>query len=278
MKLQAFLALVTYPDASADAVAAHAVAIAARLDAALHARVMIPDFPPVSNTLSRLLLDLPKVIEDTEAASRGRGAHLLARVREAAAAAGIEVTAGEVTAPLAGLADAAAVQARYHDVGLVGWEAGNAASQMTAEAVIFGSGRPAVLLPELWDIAATDHVAVAWDGSRAAARAVADAQPFLSRAARITVLTVTDEKPLQEKNPGERLAEGLRRRSLPAEAVALRTEDCPIGEALQQRAIERGCNLLVMGGYGHSRIRDFVLGGATKGVLGNLLMPVLLSH
>ena len=278
MKFQAFLPLVTYPDPNAEAIVAHAVAVASRLDAVLHARALIPDFPPVSNTLSRLMLDLPRVIEDTEAASHERGANLLAEVRKSAAAAGVEATAGEITAPLAAIGDAAAAQARYHDFGLVGWESGNAASQMIAEAVIFGSGRPVVLLPELWDIAAIDHVAIAWDGGRAAARAVADAQPLLARAARISVLTVTDEKPLQEKDPGERLAEGLRRRGLPAETAALRTEDCPISVTLQQRAIERGCNLLVMGGYGHSRIRDFVLGGATKGVLGDLLMPVLLSH
>ena len=276
MKFQAFLPLVTYPDPNAEAIVAHAVAVASRLDAVLHARALIPDFPPVSNTLSRLLLDLPRVIEDTEAASHERGANLLAEVRKSAAAAGVEATAGEITAPLAAIGDAAAAQARYHDFGLVGWESGNAASQMIAEAGIFGSGRPVVLLPGLWGIAAVGQLAIPC--GRAAARAVADAQPLLARAARISVLTVTDEKPLQEKDPGERLAEGLRRRGLPAETAALRTEDCPISETLQQRAIERGCNLLVMGGYGHSRIRDFVLGGATKGVLGDLLMPVLLSH
>jgi nucleotide-binding universal stress UspA family protein len=65
---------------------------------------------------------------------------------------------------------------------------------------------------------------------------------------------------------------------LPATAVEIRAEDCPISATLQQRAIELGATLLVMGGYGHSRVRDFVLGGATEGVLGNLEMPVVLSH
>ena len=65
---------------------------------------------------------------------------------------------------------------------------------------------------------------------------------------------------------------------LPAEPVALSVGDYPIGEALQHAAVERDAGLLVMGGYGHSRLRDFVLGGATAGVLSDLRLPVLLSH
>jgi nucleotide-binding universal stress UspA family protein len=149
---------------------------------------------------------------------------------------------------------------------------------MTAEAVVFGSGRPAILLPEAVDVSTIDHVAVAWDGSRVAARAAADARPFLEHATRISVITVLDEKPLKEKDAGARLAGELRKHGLKAEAVPVHARDCPIAETLQQTALDNGCQLLVMGGYGHSRIRDFVLGGATEGVLSDLRMPVLLSH
>jgi len=176
------------------------------------------------------------------------------------------------------MADVAGEHARYYDFSLVGWEAGNITSQATAEAVVFGSGRPTILLPELVDISAIDHVAIAWDGSRVAARAVADAQAFLKRADRVSVLTVVDEKPLKEKAAHERLASALRQRGIEAEAVSIRGQDCPVAQTLQETAIERDCQLLVMGGYGHSRLRDFVLGGATQGVLFNLLVPVLLSH
>lgn len=278
MKLQAFLPLVTYPDANADAVAAHAVTLAARIGAELHALAINVDIPDVSNALSKLLLDTPAMIRQAEAASRQRGDHLLAAVKEKASASGVEAVTNSVTASLATLGDTAALHARYFDLSLIGWEAGNSTSRMTAEAVIFGSGRPAILLPELSDIAAMDHVAIAWDGSHVAARAVADARLFLERAERISVITVVDEKPLKEKDPGERLAAALRERGLNAEAVSTEAEDCPIDETLQQVAIERGCKLLVMGGYGHSRVRDFVLGGATEGVLTELKMPILLSH
>ena len=183
------------------------------------------------------------------------------------------MTTEEAAAGIALLADAAATRARYCDISLIGWESGNPTSRMTAETVLFGSGRPAVLLPELSGVAPLDHLAIAWDGSRVAARAVADAQPFLERASRITVLTVLDEKPLKERDAGERLVEALRRRGLAAEAASVNAEDCPIAETLQQRAIERGSDLLVMGAYGHSRVRDFVLGGATAGILSDLLLP-----
>src|SRR5690606_33487984 len=194
----------------------------------------------------------------------------LALVREKAQAAGVDVATAAIAAPLASLAEYAATRARYFDLSLVGWEAGNTTSRTTAEAVVFGSGRPTILLPELSDIAAFEHVAIAWAGSRVAARAVADARPFLQHASRISVITVLGEKPLKEKDVGDRLAEVLRERGLDATAISVKAQDCPIAETLQQTAIERGARLLIMGGYGHSRIRDFVLGGATAGVLNDL--------
>jgi nucleotide-binding universal stress UspA family protein len=94
----------------------------------------------------------------------------------------------------------------------------------------------------------------------------------------ITVVTVTDEKPLPGQDIGERLAQGLRTRGLVAEAASIQAGDRSIGTALQEHALKIGGDLLVMGGYGHSRVRDFVLGGATEGILTDLRLPVLLSH
>lgn len=277
MKLRTFLPLVTYTDPNSDAVAANAVAVARHLDAALDALAVNVTIPPVSNALSRFLIDVPDMIREAEAASRRRGEHLLGMVAERAAEAGVEATTGAVTVAPGLLAETAATHARYGDFCLAGWEAGNPTSSATAEAMVFGAGRPVVLLPELSAADSFDHVAIAWDGSRVAARAVADARPFLARSARISVLSVVDEKPLNLE-AAEQLADGLRRRGLRADAVPLRGAGAPVAETLQQSALERGCTLLAMGGYGHSRMRDFVLGGATRGVLDDLLLPVLLSH
>ncbi|WP_256753207.1 universal stress protein [Mesorhizobium sp. Mes31] len=278
MKLQAFLPLVTHPHGNSDAIASNATAIAAYLGAELHAEVISAHISNASTVMSRLLPKLPELIREAEAASRQRGEHLLEKIREEAAKKPVKLTTGVSSAALLLTGEAAAIEARYFDISLHGWETGNSTSRATAEAVMFGSGRPAILLPEALAIGTMGHVAIAWDGSRVAARAVADAKPFLERASKITVFTIVDEKPLTEEDGAERLAGGLRRRGLAAEAASIDIEDRPVGIGLQVHALERGANLLVMGGYGHSVVRDFVLGGATEDVLDDLRLPVLFSH
>ena len=278
MKLHAFAPLATYPEANSETSAAHLVSAAAALDAKLHVLALNAQIPDVSNALSKFLLDTPRMVREAEAESRDRGEHLLGIVRDKAQALSVACETDSIAAPITSIGEIAGRRARYFDLTLLGWEAENATSRAMAESVIFECGRPVLLLPELSDIGSFDHVAIAWDGSQVAARAVADARIFLERATRISVLTVVDEKPLDESGIGEKLAAALLDHNLPAQSVALEAEDCPIAETLQQEAISRGCKLLVMGGYGHSRMRDFVLGGATEGVLSDLLMPVLLSH
>jgi len=278
MKTHAFLPIATYPETIGEAALGNAVEIAAKIGASLRVVAIKADIPDVSNALSKFLLDTPQLIRDAETKSRIEGDRLAHFVEDKANAIGVEVSAGSVTAPIAALADVAAVHARYLDLSLVPVEYSNETSRMMAEVVVFGSGRPVLLVPDRLKPSAFDHVAIAWDGSRAAARAVADARAILERAKRISVLTVYDEKPIKEKDAGERLAAALRESGLPAQALVLDSEDCPIAETLQLGALEHNANLLVMGGYGHSRLRDFVLGGATTGVLADLRLPVLLSH
>jgi len=212
-----------------------------------------------------------------EAASRHNGERLLAKVTEEGTRQGIAVATESEAVLLATQGEIAAEHARYFDLAVVGWAPNDPASRMIAEAMIFGSGRPVVLWPDSASSTTIDRVAIAWDGSRVAARAVHDALPFLMVASKIHVLTASDEKPLKTAG-GERLAASLRERGMNAEAEDIKAEDYPIGMTLQDRAIEKGAELLVMGGYGHSRFRDFVLGGATEGVLADLRLPVLMSH
>ena len=227
MKMQAILPLVTYPDANSDAVAANAVAIAAYLGADLHAVALNADIPDVSNAMSELLLNLPELIKQTESLSRERGEHLLTKVQEEAAKQSVNLTTGAMSAALALFGEAVATEARYFDIALLGWEAGNPTSRASSEAVIFGAGRPAILLPELTAVGTMDHVAIAWDGSRVAARAMADATPFLERASKISVLTVVDEKPLKKGDGAERLAAGLKKRGLVAEGISIARRGLP---------------------------------------------------
>lgn len=277
MKLQAFLPLVTYTDPNSETVASNAAAVAALLGADLTVLAVNVTIPQVSNALSRFLLDVPDMIRQAETTSRKHGERLTAAVEAAAEAAGVAMSAETVSETQPLMAATAALHARYHDLVLVGLEADNPTSRVTAESAVFGSGRPVVLLPEAVDAGAFDHVAIAWDGSRVAARAVADARPFIARAKKVSVLTVADEKKLVVED-GERLAAALGRGGVEAEAVVLQGKGEAVAKTLQDGAKARGCGLLVMGGYGHSRIRDFVIGGATEGVLKSLSMPVMLSH
>jgi nucleotide-binding universal stress UspA family protein len=269
---------VTYPDSNSDAVAANATSLATFLGADLHAAALVVDIPNVSNLLARVLVKLPELIREAEALSRKHGDHLLALVRAEAAERAVGLTTGIATAALPLVGETAASDARYLDMSILGWEAGNTTSRSIAEAVIFGSGRPVVLLPSTTTIRTIGHVAIAWDGSRVAARAVADAMPFLQRASKVSVLTVVDEKPLKDRDIGQRLVSSLSKKGIAADAFSIGVEASPIGISLQDHAITHGADLLVMGAYGHSVVREFVLGGATRDVLGDLRLPVLVSH
>ena len=174
--------------------------------------------------------------------------------------------------------DAASAEARYFDLSILPWSAKRVAGHDLAQALLFGAGRPVLLVPAGTAAARVDHIAVAWDESRAAARALGDALSLLSRSVRISVLTVGDEKALRElghvgiprRRPRPARLRGAGRRPRP------RRPDDRRGAAGGAR--EQGAQLLVMGGFGHSRLREFFLGGATQGILTDLTLPVLLSH
>lgn len=147
--------------------------------------------------------------------------------------------------------------------------------------MIFGSGRPTIVLPEVskrGDPLSFDVVGVAWDFSRPAARAVADALPILQLAKIVRLVTITEEKTINTRRSGIELAKHLACHGI---EVVLDEEDAAgrtIGQALEGYVTAREIDLLVMGAYGHSRMRDFILGGATKTIIANPPLPVLLSH
>lgn len=278
MKTTALLPVITYPEPDAEVIIPRAVSMAAALGAQLHALAINVEIRSISNALSHKLLDVPKMTRDAEALCRERGEAFLAKIVEEAKRAGVDATTGAIVSNAPALNDTAATQARYHDFVLCGWQANNPVSRKTAETIIFGSGRPTILLPEVEPARKLHNVAIAWDGSRVAARAVADARQVLRRASTITVLTVTGDKPLEQMDTAALLVQALNARGLSAGALTFEAEDRPIDVSLQQRALEIGADLMVMGAFGHSKLRDFVLGGATKGLLSDVRLPILLSH
>ena len=169
--------------------------------------------------------------------------------------------------------------ARLRDLTIMPAEENGFSGPWNPEAVVFGSGRPVLLLPRASQKPfALDTATVAWDFSRPAARAVADALPLLAQAKRVHIVTVTNEKRIDTKRSGPELAKHLARHGV---EVILDTVDAAgrsIGEALQYSAQSHDSDLLVMGAFGHSRLREFVLGGATRSMMSRPPLPIFLSH
>ena len=121
-------------------------------------------------------------------------------------------------------------------------------------------------------------VAVAWDFSRAAARAVSDAMPLLEKAKKVRIVTVTNEKKLDSKHSSEALAKNLARHGIDVVLDKVDADGRRIGEVLEAYTVSHQVDVLVMGAYGHARWREFILGGATKSLLSKPPLPILFSH
>ena len=148
-----------------------------------------------------------------------------------------------------------------------------------ADSVLLSLGRPLVLLQHAapfnreWL-----NVLVAWDGGREAARAVTDAMPILQRAAKVTVLTVFRGAFATEAATSTNIARYLEQHAVKVAVAHEAAGDQDIGRLILHRAEDMGADLIVLGAYGHSRVREIVLGGVTRTVLREMQRPVLLSH
>ena len=273
----AYLPLTTYPETISDESVMAAVGFAASLTFALHATAFVVRIPQMYSPLGSLLVDVPGLVRTTEETSRTECRRLQALVLGAASSHfKVECKTREIV--LGAALDAATAEARYFDLSVLPWSGTTIAVKDMTEAVVFGSGRAAILVPPSTQLAALDHIAIAWDASQVAARALGDALPLLAKGGRVTVLTVQDEKPLSGSGIAESLSSALEKRGFSAKPRSIFLGGKSISDALQESALSEGAQMLAMGGFGHSRTRDFILGGATKGVLNQLRLPVLLSH
>ena len=146
------------------------------------------------------------------------------------------------------------------------------------EGALFEFGRPLVVVPYIQKRGLTlERVLACWDGSRTAARAIADAMPFLERAKAVDVVIVAEERKSDEMT-GANMSEHLARHGVAANVKRIAKGDIAIEDALLSYAADSGADFMVMGGYGHSRLREFILGGVTRGILASMTVPVLMSH
>lgn len=212
---------------------------------------------------------------------RNRSAARRARELErAAGASGVSTSVVTDAIYAYGVPGIVADYAKLNEVTVAGTDTtGLLSERAIAEHVLFESGRPIICVPK--DYARgfrCDRIVVAWDFSRAAARALLDAYPLLRRAAQVTILTVTDDKSFDNHLSGDRIATMLHRSGIKAESIQASRGASGIGAALLGAARARDADLLVMGGFGHARWREFILGGATRHILLSAEIPVLLSH
>jgi len=145
----------------------------------------------------------------------------------------------------------------------------------TLETVLFESGRPVLVVPPGHGQHGFGAVAIAWDGSLEASRAVHGAMPLLEAAERVVILMVEEAGKAPASSTA--LAAALAWHDVAATPQTVKGEGA-ISVALLGAAADAGCGLLVMGGYGHSRLRELVLGGVTRDVLAASALPVLLAH
>lgn len=272
MKRWFYVPLLTYPDAPAEAFLGSAVDLAVNCNAMLRATVFDVSIPPIA-TPWPVFLDTTEMVRQAEEQSHQAGKRLAAALRGRCSETSLdcEIVSKAVVQPE--VTTTAVNEAKLNDLTVV--QSGLPFSAF-AEALVFESGRPVILYPETRCTGRFDHIAIAWDGSRAASRALADAQFLLAKATRVTVICAPENKP-DLVGAAQRLGDALASRGLDIETASI-AEQGYIGDLLQFKAIERGADLLVMGGYGHSRLREFVLGGATDDVLSKTRLPVLMSH
>ncbi|ARQ00020.1 universal stress protein [Pseudorhodoplanes sinuspersici] len=186
-----------------------------------------------------------------------------------------------IEASLLAATDAFAALGRTSDLVVVGQAEpdGSAAAQDMVEAALFASGRPTLIVPYIQKSGfSVDDVLCCWDGSRAAARAIGDSLPLLKKAKSVKVLTVVTGKFDEKDVSGADVATHLARHGINTEVVRIPAADIDVANAILSHAADTDASMIVMGGFGHSRLREFVLGGATRGLLQSMTIPTLMSH
>lgn len=276
------MVLTTYPDPTPVAEFAQGVDFAAAIGATISAVACEVEFQIPGSVVGNLF-NVPALAAAESKKSSANAQMLLTAFQEAAEKREVFHERVLENCLNSNVADVLVEHARLRDLTIVPVGEGDYVDvgEWYVEEIVFGSGRPTLITPK-----AANHrgaftlntVVVAWDFSRSAARALADAIPILAMAKRVYVVTVAADKAINTTRSVADLAKHLATHGVD---VTLETADAAgrsIGDTLDSYVASREADLLVMGAYGHSRIRDFILGGATKSMLARPPLPIFLSH
>ncbi|WP_426437410.1 universal stress protein [Bradyrhizobium genosp. P] len=149
------------------------------------------------------------------------------------------------------------------------------------DSLLFESGRPVIVVPYIHkDGLKLDRVVCCWDGGRAAARAINDALPLLAKAAKVDLLIIENDKIKNETTEirGVEMASHLARHEVKVEIEIVPAPDIDVADAILSHVADESGTLIVMGGYGHAKLREIILGGVTRAMLNSMTVPVFLSH
>jgi nucleotide-binding universal stress UspA family protein len=210
----------------------------------------------------------------------------LERARGALAVFEVEAKAAEINyryrALGASFAEAASIftaKARLSDLTIVSQPdpAYETFDNLFPQTVLLQAGGPILVIPYTFHGALNiGRIGICWDGSRLAARAVRDAMPLLSKANALTILGVNE--PALAEASADRLVARLAGLGLPAKVVPLQSDHSEIQSTILSAAADESLDLLVMGGYGHARLQEVVLGGVTRDMFRSMTVPILMSH
>jgi len=220
-------------------------------------------------------------VESQRAEAESAASAAIARFEETARRAGISAESRLLAASIAEASDQFGRIARRFDLAVVGQAEPDKASpeELIAETALFESGRPVLLVPYIQNTGLElGKILVCWDGSRSAARAVADAMPILARANAVEVLIVAGERGKSDEIPGADIGQHLARHDLKVDVKRIVATQSDVANTILSYVADSAADLIVMGGYGHSRLREFILGGVTRGILASMTVPTLMSH
>jgi nucleotide-binding universal stress UspA family protein len=261
-----------------DPVAEFALSVASAF--AAHAAGIAFQYDPIMP--AALMDDVPPDVIDTQRAENERAANAATtRFDDAARLASVRSETRIIQSSMAGVATRFAHIARRFDIAVVAQAKPDAdgPEALVVEQALFDSGRPVLVVPYIQTAPfKADRVMLCWDGSRTAARAAADAMPFLSRAKVVEVFIVESGKLKSNEIPGADIAGHLARHNHNVSLTRTVSGDTDVASVILSHAADTGADMLVMGGYGHSRLREFILGGATRAILASMTVPTLMSH
>jgi nucleotide-binding universal stress UspA family protein len=261
-----------------DPAGEYAISVAAAFDA--HVLGVAFSFEPVIPGMVMGGIP-PEFIESQRTESDKRARTAVARFEEAAKRAGVSAESRIISASISGAADQLGRIARRFDLVVVGQAEGDKAmpDEVVDESVLFESGRPVIFVPFIQKAGLKlDRVMVCWDGSRAATRAVADSIPLLQKAKLVEIVLVASKGFKADEAPGTDLAKHLARHGLDVNLKRITSPDIDVASTILSYAADSNADMIVMGGYGHSRLREFVLGGVTRSILETMTVPALMSH